>query len=413
MSLKKSTIKISAILALALSFNLYADPVDVIDPATTYNTQAVDPYLVGTGGAWGGYNIATYGAAQVGLYQNWSNTYSDLLGFAISKGESSQIYLDADHNNYYDIASGLGIANAFSTVAMYDSGTGEYWNYGYNATAVGQGATVGAVNTTAVGYSAYATGTGATAYGAYAVANYAYGTAVGQGAWSGGFDAMALGAFSRANGDFSTAIGSYTRTNGEQSIGIGLNTYTSSAATQSIAVGSNSAVYGTQSIAVGANSGAYGNNSVAIGAGSVSFDDNEVSVGSAGNERRISNVATPINATDAANKQYVDDAIANISGGGSSLAESKDYTDQQIANVKQELRKEMHESTALAIALASPAVIEAGSDNAMSIGVGQYKSAAAIGLSFSRKMKQNSFVNLGVSAVGQNVASRASYNLSF
>ena len=152
---------------------------------------------------------------------------------------------------------------------------------------------------------------------------------------------------------------------------------------------------------------------MAIGAGSYSFDDNEVSVGSAGNERRISNVATPINATDAANKQYVDDAIANISGGGNTLAESKDYTDQQIANVKQELRKEMHESTALAIALSTPAVIEAGKDNGMSLAVGQYKSAAAVGLSYSRRASRDTFVNFGVSAVGQNVASRASYNFSF
>lgn len=417
----KKLLTVSVSLALVLATNVFADPADVISAETTYNTQAVDPYLLGNGGAFPGYNIATYGAAQVGLHYIPTNTYSDLLGFAIQKGQSSQIYLDSNHDNYYDIASGLGIANAFSTIAMYDSGTGQYWNYGYNATAVGQGATVGAVNTTAVGYSAYATGTGATAYGAYAIANYAYGTAVGQGAWSGGFDAMALGAYSRANGDFSTSIGSYSQTNGAQSIGIGLNTYTSSLATQSIAVGSNAAVYGTQSISIGANSGAYGNNSVAIGAGSYAFGDNEVSVGSVGNERTITNVATPVNDTDAANKLYVDTAVHNIAVSGGmdytyvDQAEQRAnaYTDAKIAEVKQELRKEMHESTALAMALSTPAVIEAGKDNGMSIGVGQYKSAAALGVSYSRRATKDTFINVGMSAVSSGVATRASYNFSF
>jgi len=407
MILKKTTSKISAVLAIFLSINLHANPADIISAETTYNTLAVDQYLSGNGGAFPGYNIATYGAAQVGLYQNWSSTYSDLLGFAISKGESSQIYLDTDHNNYYDIGSGLGIANAFATIAIFDSGTGEYRSDGYNATAVGQGATVGAVNTTAVGYSAYATGTGATAYGAYAVANYAYGTAIGQGAWSGGFDAMALGAFSRANGDFSTAIGSYAVTNGESSIGIGLNSYTSAGATGGIAIGTNSGVYGV--------------NSVAIGAGSVAFGDNEVSVGSFGQERTITNVATPVNDTDAANKIYVDTAVQNIAVSGGmdytyvdqSEQRANAYTDAKIAEVKQELRKEMHESTALALALATPAVIEGGKDNAMSIGVGQYKSAAALGVSFSRRATLSSFVNVGVSTVGGNVAARSSVNFSF
>lgn len=402
--LNMSKTNLSILVAALLAANIYA--ADVISPETTYYNQSVDPYMLSTP-----YGITTYGSAYIGTYVNWAGVYGDLLGLAVQKGETTVKYQDADHNNYFDVASGLGIANAFSTVAWWN-GT-EYVNMAANMTAVGDHANAGAVNTTAIGSNAVATGVGGTSVGAYAISNYAYGTAIGQGALSDAFDAMALGAYSKAKADFSTAIGSYAQTNGEQSIGIGLNTYTSNTATQSIAVGSNAVVYGTQSIAVGANSGAYGNNSVAIGAGSYAFDDNEVSVGSAGNERRISNVATPINATDAANKQYVDDAIANVSGGGNSLSEANAYTDQKIEDIKQELRKEMHESTALALALSSPAVIEPGKDNGMSIGVGQYKSAAALGVSYSRRTRSNEFLNIGISTVGGNVATRSSYNFSF
>lgn len=402
-----SKILLSSVLLSLLATISFAD---VISAETTYYNQSVDPYMVV------GYptkGITTYGYATIGTYSSWAHVYGDLLGLGIHQGDATVKYADTDHNNYFDIANGLGIANAFSTVASYNNIANAYQAYQLNATAIGDGSNAGAIVSTSIGAQSAATGVGTTAVGAFAVANYAYGTALGYGAYSQGFDAMAVGSMSRAKGDFSTAIGSYSVTNGEQSIGIGLNTYTSATATQSIAVGSNAAVYGTQSVSIGANSGVYGNNSVAIGAGSVAFGNNEVSVGSVGGERRITNVATPINGTDAANKQYVDDAVANVSGGGNSLAEANAYTDQKIADVKQELRKEMHESTALAIALSTPAVIENGKDNGMSIGVGQYKSAAAIGVSYSRRATRDTFVNFGVSAVGQSVASRASYNLSF
>ncbi|WP_250471379.1 hypothetical protein [Caballeronia sp. GAFFF1] len=58
---------------------------------------------------------------------------------------------------------------------------------------------------------------------------------------------------------------------------------------------------GTDSTAIGNGSKATGNNSVALGSGSVAGEDNTVSIGSAGNERRLTNVAPGVNGTDAAN----------------------------------------------------------------------------------------------------------------
>jgi hypothetical protein len=64
----------------------------------------------------------------------------------------------------------------------------------------------------------------------------------------------------------------------------------------------------------GPSASATGNNSVALGAGSIATADNAVSVGSTGNERRITNIAPGVNATDAATVGQLnifDDSFAN------------------------------------------------------------------------------------------------------
>ena len=60
-------------------------------------------------------------------------------------------------------------------------------------------------------------------------------------------------------------------------------------------------VTGQNAVAIGQGAQATHANSVAIGAGSVTSAPNTVSVGSAGNERRITNVAAGISPTDAVN----------------------------------------------------------------------------------------------------------------
>ncbi|MDP5009176.1 MAG: hypothetical protein NWQ13_09410, partial [Glaciimonas sp.] len=81
---------------------------------------------------------------------------------------------------------------------------------------------------------------------------------------------------------------------------------------KSTAVGSGSTASGDKSTAIGDGSTASGKNSVAIGAGSVAAEDNTVSFGSAGNERRLTNVADGVAPTDAVNKRQLDGAIAGV-----------------------------------------------------------------------------------------------------
>lgn len=92
-----------------------------------------------------------------------------------------------------------------------------------------------------------------------------------EGAFASGSNALACGPMARATGD------------------------------ESIAIGFDASASGEDSSAIGANSVATGTNSVALGADSIAGEENTVSVGSAGNERRITNVAAGVNDTDAVN----------------------------------------------------------------------------------------------------------------
>ncbi|MEQ1104678.1 ESPR-type extended signal peptide-containing protein [Acinetobacter ursingii] len=79
-----------------------------------------------------------------------------------------------------------------------------------------------------------------------------------------------------------------------------------------VAIGSEALAYQQNSIALGYQAKAMGKNSIALGANSIADRANSFSVGSTTTQRQIINVATPTQATDAANKGYVDTAIAAI-----------------------------------------------------------------------------------------------------
>jgi trimeric autotransporter adhesin len=83
---------------------------------------------------------------------------------------------------------------------------------------------------------------------------------------------------------------------GYQAAGLGYMTINSSATSGSKPVAS-----GQDSVAIGVNAVASGSNSVALGANSVADEANTVSVGSAGNERRVTNVAAGVSGTDGVN----------------------------------------------------------------------------------------------------------------
>jgi trimeric autotransporter adhesin len=194
---------------------------------------------------------------------------------------------------------------------------------GVSSTAIGIAASASDVSSTAVGSSADASGARSAAYGSGSTASAAFASAYGDQSVASGFGSSAYGVDSLASGNFSSAYGSSTASgvrstaSGASSLASGVNS--SAYGNQSTASGDFSSAYGVlsnasgaSSVAIGSNASATAANSVAIGAGSVASAPNTVSVGSAGNERRITNVAAGFNPTDAVNVSQLSSIAAGV-----------------------------------------------------------------------------------------------------
>ncbi|MEC6389050.1 YadA-like family protein [Escherichia coli] len=186
---------------------------------------------------------------------------------------------------------------------------------------------------------------------------------------------------------------------------------------------------GKDSVAIGSGSIAAADNSVALGTGSVAEEENTISVGSSTNQRRITNVAAGVNATDAVNVSQLKSSeaggvrydtkadgsidysnitlgggngsttrISNVSAGVNnndavnyaqlkqSVQETKQYTDQRMVEMDNKLSKtESKLSGGIASAMAMtglPQVYTPGASMA-SIGGGTYNGESAVALGVS------------------------------
>ncbi|EFH6612711.1 TPA: YadA-like family protein [Escherichia coli] len=186
---------------------------------------------------------------------------------------------------------------------------------------------------------------------------------------------------------------------------------------------------GKDSVAIGSGSIAAADNSVALGTGSVANEENTISVGSSTNQRRITNVAAGVNATDAVNVSQLKSSEAggvrydtkadgsidysNITlGGGNggttrinnvsagvnnndavnyaqlkqSVQETKQYTDQRMVEMDNKLSKtESKLSGGIASAMAMTGLPQAYTPGASmaSIGGGTYNGESAVALGVS------------------------------
>lgn len=146
-----------------------------------------------------------------------------------------------------------------------------------------------------------------------------------------GMDTTASGVGASANGDGASAYGAWASTQGENTTAIGFRAVAKFAGSVAIghnaravadpatAVGDNSLASGNDSVALGASAQATGNRAVALGAFSVADQPNTVSVGSPGEERRITNVAPGVQATDAVNVSQLRD-VSRIAYSGTALS---------------------------------------------------------------------------------------------
>ncbi|HAJ6484356.1 TPA: hemagglutinin [Escherichia coli] len=186
---------------------------------------------------------------------------------------------------------------------------------------------------------------------------------------------------------------------------------------------------GKDSVAIGSGSIAAADNSVALGTGSVANEENTISVGSSTNQRRITNVAAGVNATDAVNVSQLKSSeaggvrydtkadgsidysnitlgggnggttrISNVSAGVNnndavnyaqlkqSVQETKQYTDQRMVEMDNKLSKtESKLSGGIASAMAMTGLPQAYTPGASmaSIGSGTYNGESAVALGVS------------------------------
>ncbi|MCU4395357.1 beta strand repeat-containing protein, partial [Acinetobacter parvus] len=200
--------------------------------------------------------------------------------------------------------SALGTANTVKTTGSNAVGFNNLVSGGIYSNALGTGNTAMGLNTTAVG-------SGLASYGSFyspdrllLTPNYTLTmTTVG------GVTTLDGVVIETTAADWSTLKGDpslLTKVNGQA--------VTAAQATdivKSFGQGGNLALADHSSV-FGINSKAVATGATAIGLNSVADEANTISVGRAGATKRITNVATPVNATDATNKAYVDTALSNF-----------------------------------------------------------------------------------------------------
>ncbi|EPV6158899.1 YadA-like family protein [Escherichia coli] len=193
--------------------------------------------------------------------------------------------------------------------------------------------------------------------------------------------------------------------------------------------GADANAQGKDSVAIGSGSIAAADNSVALGTGSVADEENTISVGSSTNQRRITNVAAGVNATDAVNVSQLKSSeaggvrydtkadgsidysnitlgggnggttrISNVSAGVNnndavnyaqlkqSVQETKQYTDQRMVEMDNKLSKtESKLSGGIASVMAMTGLPQAYTPGASmaSIGGGTYNGESAVALGVS------------------------------
>ena len=143
------------------------------------------------------------------------------------------------------------------------------------------------------------------------------------------------------------------------------------------AIGNNAKASAKNATALGQDAKAVAENSVAIGQGSVSNEKDTVSVGNDGSNgqavvnRRITNVAAPRHATDATNKQYVDNAVGSVRS--------------ELRKTDKKLRGGIAGATAMANI---PQVTQPGK-LMVGAGIGNYKGQSAVAVGLSKSSDNN------------------------
>ncbi|GDI63897.1 adhesin [Escherichia coli] len=240
-------------------------------------------------------------------------------------------YFHANSTEEDSLAVGTdSLAMGAKTIVNGDKGIGiGYGAYvdanALNGIAIGSNAQVIHVNSIAIGNGSTTTRGAQTNYTAYnmdapqnSVGEFSVGSADGQrqitnvAAGSADTDAVNVGQLKVTDAQVSQNTQSITNLNNQvtnldtrvTNIENGIGDIVTSGSTKYFKTntdGVDANAQGKDSVAIGSGSIAAADNSVALGTGSVAEEENTISVGSSTNQRRITNVAAGVNATDAVN----------------------------------------------------------------------------------------------------------------
>ncbi|KAB0644980.1 adhesin [Burkholderia latens] len=133
---------------------------------------------------------------------------------------------------------------------------------------------------------------------------------------------------------------------------------------------------GTNATAIGTNATASAPNSVALGAGSIAGEANTVSVGSAGNERRLTNVAAGVNPTDGVNVSQLNAVQGSVNN----------------------VARKAYAGVAGATALTMIPEVDLGKTIAIGVGGASYQGYGAVAIGFTARLTNNVKIKGGVSS---------------
>lgn len=212
---------------------------------------------------------------------------------------------------------------------------------------------------------------------------------------------LECGSDSTVSGSLGTAVGGNTNA-AVEATAVGFN---ASAAAAGTAVGISAEASAETSTALGAGAKATGQNSVALGGESVADEDNIVSVGSDSLQRRITNVADGVSATDAATVGQVQSADTALQGQISDLGSRHDAHGTRLdmlegatLDIRQDLRQldeRLAGSTAVAIAMGGAAFLPGKRMN-LTGNVATYDGAVAGAVQVGALVSDSFAVNAGV-----------------
>ncbi|HEY2032358.1 MAG TPA: hypothetical protein VGH02_01595, partial [Rhizomicrobium sp.] len=136
---------------------------------------------------------------------------------------------------------------------------------------------------------------------------------------------------------------------------------------------------------------------------------NTVSVGSAGNERRITNVAAGTASTDAVNVGQLNAGLA------STLSSANDYTDAQVKGVRHDIGRKAFSGIAAAVAMGSASMPSAPGKTMLSVHGALFENYTGAGIAVSHRLDTDTpfAIDAGYSHAGSEDIGRVGFDVEF